>query len=500
VENLDQNETFVELADLAPSNKKTVIHVLHVDDDSSLLDISKIMLMDLDSSFQIDSACCVDEGLSKVAAGHYDVVVSDYEMPLKDGLQFLKELREQNNEIPFILFTGKGREEVAIKALNLGADGYHNKHGSPETVYGELFHSINLSVDRRKAKLAHLESEKRYRALMEKASDAIFIHNLDGRIIDANQRACTSLGYSKEELLEMAVGDIDRETVQSGKGGLMWTKVIAGETFVFETNHKRKDGSVFPVEVSLGPISFGHTTFVMGLARDITERKKTEWELKQKYDVLERVGENVGAGLGIIAKDYSVIWANKTLRDVMVDRNKKCYQIFNKLNSVCPDCGVKKIFEQNLPFEMHEYETVDSKGEKVWIELRVTPLKDKNGATMAALELAIPITERKQAEVALKESEAKHRAISDVIVDVAFSCLKLEGESFVVDWITGATEKIFGCSVEEIKKRGCWKYLVDPQDIWIFEEKVAGLSAGQSSNCELRIINADGETRWIKVF
>ena len=73
------------------------------------------MLMDLESSFDIDNACCVDEAFKKLSTGNYDVVVSDYEMPQKNGLEFLKELREQNNNIPFILFTGKGREEVAIK-------------------------------------------------------------------------------------------------------------------------------------------------------------------------------------------------------------------------------------------------------------------------------------------------------------------------------------------------------------------------------------------------
>ncbi len=279
IQTLNHTGIVVQVADLALSNKKSVIHVLHVDDDSSLREISKLILLDLNNNFKIDQACSVDEGFSKLANGHYDVIVSDYEMPQKDGLQFLKELREQNNEIPFILFTGKGREEVAIKALNLGAEGYHNKGGSPETVYGELSHSIKLTVDRRKAKLALSESERRYRALMEKASDAIFVHDLKGRIIDANQRACNSLGYSKEELLEMAIGDIDRETVQNGKGDLMWSKVIAGEAFVFEANQKRKDGSVFPVEVSLGPIIVDNETLVMGLVRDITERKQVEKEL-----------------------------------------------------------------------------------------------------------------------------------------------------------------------------------------------------------------------------
>ena len=98
-------------------------------------------------NFEVDFAFCVDEAIKKLSTGNYDCVVSDYEMPQKDGLQFLKELRKQNNKIPFILFTGKGREEVAIMALNLGADGYYDKHGTTETVYGELAHGIRQSVE-----------------------------------------------------------------------------------------------------------------------------------------------------------------------------------------------------------------------------------------------------------------------------------------------------------------------------------------------------------------
>jgi PAS domain S-box-containing protein len=125
-------------------------------------------------------------------------------------------------------------------------------------------------------------------------------------------------------------------------------------------------------------------------------------EQKQKYDVLERIGESIGAGLAIIGKDYRIFWANTLLRNTINNSNKKCFQTFNKLNTVCPDCGVKKIFEQNVSFDVHEFETINSAGEKIWIELRVTPLKDKNGVTIAALELAIPITESKKAETDLQ--------------------------------------------------------------------------------------------------
>ena len=116
----------------------------------------------------------VDEGLRKLNNGNYDVVVSDYEMPQKDGLQFLKELREQKYEIPFILFTGKGREEVAIKALNLGADAYINKQGNPETVYGELAHSIKLFIESNKTKIEFQEQNIRFTKLAANTPGMLF--------------------------------------------------------------------------------------------------------------------------------------------------------------------------------------------------------------------------------------------------------------------------------------------------------------------------------------
>src|SRR4030067_3832698 len=108
----------------------------------------------------------------------YDVVVSDYQMSGKDGLQFLKELREKGNSIPFIVFTGKGREDVVIKALNLGADGYFNKTGSPETVYGELARGIRQTVEAKKSRGRLRDSEQKFRCLVEDAVGGICVVDL----------------------------------------------------------------------------------------------------------------------------------------------------------------------------------------------------------------------------------------------------------------------------------------------------------------------------------
>lgn len=120
---------------------KKSIKVLHVDDELGLLKIAKECL-EMQGLFQVESACSVEEAIGKLERGGYDVIISDYQMPGKDGLEFLRELRQNGNAVPFVIFTGKSREEVAIKALNLGADQYLNKNGDPETVYAELAHAV----------------------------------------------------------------------------------------------------------------------------------------------------------------------------------------------------------------------------------------------------------------------------------------------------------------------------------------------------------------------
>ena len=168
--------------------------------------------------------------------------------------------------------------------------------------------------------------------------------------------------------------------------------------------------------------------------------------MRRTFNVLERVGEGIDAGLAVIGKDYRVIWANKLLMDLGVGPNKKCYQTFNHSESVCADCGVKKIFEQNVSLDVHEYKTVNVNGETIWIELRVTPLKDKRGNITAALELAVPITEHKNAELALALSEKTLRAyleFSPISVFVADNDGKYE-------YVNNAACKMLGYSRQEL--------------------------------------------------
>ena len=151
---------------------KESISVLYVDDESLFLKVAKHCL-EIEGPFQVETAVSAEEAMGKLNEKAFDVVVSDFQMPGKNGLQFLKELREKGNRVPFIIMNGKGMEEVAIKALNLGAAQYVNKVGFPKTVYGELAHSIQLAVEARRAVGPPPASERKPGDLLRNARDAL---------------------------------------------------------------------------------------------------------------------------------------------------------------------------------------------------------------------------------------------------------------------------------------------------------------------------------------
>jgi DNA-binding NtrC family response regulator len=102
---------------IIPTN---IIRILHVDNDASFLNMAK-QCLELEGDIEVESTNSVKAALDLLKTKRFDVIVSDYFMAEKDGLEFLTELKASGNITPFILFTGQGRDEVAVKALSLGA-------------------------------------------------------------------------------------------------------------------------------------------------------------------------------------------------------------------------------------------------------------------------------------------------------------------------------------------------------------------------------------------
>jgi two-component system sporulation sensor kinase A len=250
------------------------------------------------------------------------------------------------------------------------------------------------------------ESEEKYRELINGMNDTAWVIDFDGKFVDVNDAAVKVLGYSREELVSMGPPDIDNSLTVEQIRDLV-KRMPADEIQVFETAHTTKDGKKIPVEISSSLVTYKGKQAILSIARNITERKKMEYEFKQERDMLESVTENIGAGLAIISKDYRILWANKLLKQTGDIENKLCYSTFNTIDTVCPDCGVKKVFETGVSFDSHEYRCPFEKGKDRWIELIVTPIKDKNGAVIAALELSIDITEKKLMQNKLSEYSQK---------------------------------------------------------------------------------------------
>lgn len=122
------------------------------------------------------------------------------------------------------------------------------------------------------------ESEKRFRTFVTYAADAIFVHDLEGNMVLANDQACLSLGYSQEEILQLKIKDIEMGVSQK-ELKTMWSQLVPKVPITLEGTHRRKDGTTFPLELRLGIIDLEGKPFVMALARDITERKKAEQTL-----------------------------------------------------------------------------------------------------------------------------------------------------------------------------------------------------------------------------
>lgn len=554
----NQHSTAASSSNNTMCSDHQVIRVMHVDDETNLLTTTK-QILELQNPFQVETASSVKEATQKIKEKKFDAVISDYQMPEKNGLTFLKELRENGDNIPFILFTGKGREEVAIKALNLGADYYINKIGHPETVYPQLSHSILQAVQRKKA-----ETRLRYKVQFESVIARIsscFVNpiDLDSAIDESLADIGSVSGASRVYIyLKQKNGNLldNRHEwyVESIKPQIEKLQTLPIEVISLWMEQLRNDKTIQITDVSLLspqakeikkilekrnirsiivlPITVsGELAGFIGLdnienvsiwnSDDVTllqivseligsslERKITDEKLKESEKTYRLLTENITDAIFIQDMNLKVTYVSPSIEALSGYTPEEVYNLKTE-DFMTPESferGVNDFREllslasksQDTKIPLKQYEYIRKDGSKFWGELKTKLLRDCRGNPVGIQGTLRDITDRKKTEEKLKESERVHRLITENTTDVIF----IQNLDLSIQYVSPSVKVLAGYTPEEVMKLGP-KPLMTPesyeQGIKNFKEDLLVATKNPDADLPFRryeYVRKDGSTGW----
>ncbi len=393
--------------------------VLFVDDEKGLLDQAEIFLERFEEELEVDTAASAKKGLEMIEERCYDAIVSDYQMPGMDGLEFLRELRVwRNYNVPFIMFTGKGREEVAIEALNLGADRYIQKGGDPKAQYGVLLDAIKQEVEHYKTKQDLSAKQSQFQNAVQKAPYPAMLHAEDGEVISINDSWTEMTGYEKEDIptigwwVERAYGE-RKESVESEIEELYDIDESIDEG-VYDV--RTKSGEVRRWRFSSSPVGElpDGRRLVLSMANDVTEQKEAQEKLKeseQKYRNLFEVGPHATFMLDKDGKftDVNEFGCELTgySKEEMIGTEVWDVDFF-------PQESKRKILEKFMEklehpekrFSPYTVKVIRKNGEVAYGEIDSKVIR-KDGEIKGVIGTTWDVTEHKETEEALRESEER---------------------------------------------------------------------------------------------
>ncbi|KCZ72921.1 PAS domain S-box [Candidatus Methanoperedens nitroreducens] len=203
-----------------------------------------------------------------------DIVHPDYHEVVKERV---RQMREEGRTVPLIEEKFIRLDGSVIDAEVAAIPFTYQDKSAVQVIIRDI-------TERRRAE----ERLRLFRNLIDRSNDAIFVDNPEtGRILDVNGKACTSLGYTREELLNMRVFDIEAVLPDDFSWKEHVNEVKRKGYVVMEGRHRRRDGTTFPVEVNVSYTVIGKNSYTVAVARDITERKRAEESLRRAYDELE---------------------------------------------------------------------------------------------------------------------------------------------------------------------------------------------------------------------
>ena len=462
--------------------------ILYVDDEPGLLEVARIFL-ERGGDMKVETKTSATAALPLLASGDYDAVISDYQMPGMDGIGFLKKVRGSNNRIPFILFTGKGREEIVIQALNEGADFYLQKGGDPVSQFAELSNKIRYAVNRRRAEAEVREKTCELDHFFSCSLDLLCIADTLGYLRRLNPEWERALGYSLDELegkrfLDFVHPD-DLESTLQAVASLTDQKAILN----FENRYRHKDGSYRWIEWR----SYPYGNLIYAAARDITERKEAAEALAREQVFIEAIFNSVPGMLYLYDADGRLVRWNRK-HELMTGYSPEelsrmqlldWYKDDEKSRNAVIE-GVKTTMEQG--FGEAEADLQKKDGTRIPMYFTASPLTIQGKQYFAGL--GIDITDRRQAEDAIRASEEKYRRI----VETANEGIWSMDNGFVTIFVNRKMADMLGYTVDEMLGKKIMAFM-DPGELADNEQKLANRQRGVNEYYERKFRRRDGSIR-----
>ena len=300
--------------------------LLYVDDEPALLEIGQVFLEGT-GEFTVRTVVSGREALDLLGRASFDAIISDYQMPEMDGIELLKAVRKTSGNIPFILFTGRGREEIVIEAINNGVDSYLQKGGDPRAQFVELAHRVRQAISRRKAETALSDSERRLADIINFLPDATFAIDTEGHVIAWNRAIEEMTGIPARNMLGKGNYEYAIAFYGSRRPILIDLLFDPGANIADYYINLRRDGNAISAETRL-PHPKGKRIDILAKAsplydrdgkisgaieaiRDITERKQTEEILRKSEANLKRAEEIGRSGSWEIQLDENTVSASE---------------------------------------------------------------------------------------------------------------------------------------------------------------------------------------------
>ena len=384
--------------------------VLYVDDEPILLDLGKRFL-EREGQYFVDTITTAPDALSLLNTKNYDVIVADYQMPGMDGIELLKAIRSSANTIPFILFTGRGREEVVIQALNEGADFYLQKGGEPRSQFAELSNKIQYAIMRRRTEESLKQNEIQLRQIIDLVPHMIFVTDWDGNYLLINKAFAKNFNHDINEIVGKNQALFHPDAIEFEHLLNENREVIMTDTsrFIPEEDFIDAFGNHHILQITKVPFAMHDNSpkAVLGVAIDITERKMAEKALQVSEKKFQQIVETMDEGISQLDENLIIVYVNHRMAqmhgftiDEMIGISITSFlepEDIPRMTTIIKGNGL-------VAKDRCECRFTTKDGQNRWMQISVTPLRNKDGSFNGSFAMCSDITERKKAETELNRS------------------------------------------------------------------------------------------------